>query len=221
MAPRTQRPTRSKYKPRTVVPALAALLLFFIPALALIPFWLLVDGFIPSVELRHTAGLFAAFTGIAFLALLWRTQIQEVKNHWASSRKRQSLQSVAFFAFVPLFGVAIGYGFVHGPVNYSLHYMSAPTEGNVNARVISADDFGGRRCRNRALLENNRLLWHRQVCGISDDAVERLRRGGYIQLEGTTSQYGMHVQRYAVVTANPSIERTSPGKPGAASHVKR
>src|SRR5687768_6805837 len=70
-------PRRFKYKFRTVVAALAGLVLFFLPVLALIPFWLLVDGFIPSIKLRQAAGLFAVFTGVAFLALLWSTQVQE------------------------------------------------------------------------------------------------------------------------------------------------
>lgn len=187
------------------MPALAGLLLFFLPLLALIPFWLLVDGFIPSIKLRQAAGLFAVFSGAVFLALLWSTQVQETKEHWAASRKRQAIQSLALLAYAPLLGVAIGYSFVHGPLNYVLHNMSISGQKQVTEHVVGADDFGGKKCRNRALLENDRLLWQRQVCGISDDAVAKLRRGGYVQLEGSMSTYGIHVQRYAVVTANTSL----------------
>ena len=205
MAVLKRRPTRPKHKLGTIVGALAGIFLFFLPLLALISFDILVDGFIPSIELQQAANLFAAFIGAAFLALLWPIQIKEIKKHWTASRKRQTIQSVALFAFAPLFGAVIGQSFVHGPLNYLLHNLSTQTSGEFAEHVISADDFGGRKCRNRALLENNRMLWHRQVCGISDDAVMRLRRGGHVQLEGTKSRYGIHARRYAVLTANPAL----------------
>jgi hypothetical protein len=187
------------------------LFLFFLPLLALIPFWLMVEGFIPSLALRTTAGIYAILTGAAFVGLLWPAQVREIKGHWAAARTRQTIQSISLLAFTPLFGTAIGYGFVHGPLSYALHNMSTSKLENVTEHVISADDFGGRRCRNRALLEGNSVLWHRQVCGISDDAVTRLRRGGSVQLVGSLSRYGIHVQRYAVVIANPSFQRSASG----------
>lgn len=189
---------RSRNTQKINIPALAALLLFFIPVLSLIPFWVFVDGFVPSMNLRPEANIFGIFAGLAFSALLWRTQIQEIKEHWFESRRIKAFKVVALIPFVPLFGAAIGCGFVHGPVNYALHSMSSHTVEQVTVHITSAD-HGGRRCRNKVLLEGDQLLWERKICGLSEDAVNQLHRGGYMQLQGTLSPYGMHVRRYAVV----------------------
>lgn len=224
MASRKQRSKRSKYRLRTIVPALAALLLFFLPMLALIPFWLFVEGFIPSIELRPAAELSAVFTGATFLALLWRPQIHEIKGNWAASHRRRAIEATALLVFTPFFGAAIGHGFVHGPLSYVLHNINASGLEKVMEHVIRADDFGGRSCRHRALLENDGLLWQRQLCGISAEAVTRLQRGGHVYLEGSVSRYGIHVKRYALVIVNPSIERTTSDwlrEPPLAADVER
>jgi len=48
------------------------------------------------------------------------------------------------------------------------------------------------------------------------------RGGGFGLFAGGATQRTMHAGRVLLsALPNPSIERTSPGKPGAASHLKR
>ncbi len=203
-----------KYRRPNILVILAGSLTFFLPMLALIPYIFLVDGFIPSVELRLAGAWFAVVSGAAATALIGKSTIDEIEKHWSSSHRGEAIRTAGMLLFSPIFAAAIGYKFIQGPVNYVFHVTSTSGSRIFTERVIGADDFGGRRCRNSARLENHTVLWHRTVCGISDETVTSLRRGGYIQLEGNISLYGIVATRYAVVsTPIDSALSNSPLRP--------
>jgi hypothetical protein len=186
---------------RSVRIALAALslLLFFLPLLCIIPYAFMASSFTPTSALKPVADLTSVAAAVGYIALIWPTLVGEIRASWAEGQLKPFLQASALIAFTPVFGWAVLQAFFSGPLSYGLHRLSTSEVSVQEVHVARADDFGGRKCRNRVIIEEGPLFWQRTVCGLSTDAIERLRRGDRLRIEGTYSRYGLQLSRYMVV----------------------
>jgi hypothetical protein len=191
------------YRPpasRSVRIALAALsaLLFFLPLLCVIPYIFLATDFTPTKDLKPLADLISGAGAIGFIVLIWPSLVGEIRASWIEGKLKPFLQASALFAFTPVFGWAVLQIFFSGPVSYGLHRLSASEVSVREFPVARADDFGGRRCRNRVILEEGPMFWQQVVCGLPAEAIDKLRRGGRLHIEGTFSKYGLQLSRYKI-----------------------
>ena len=189
--------------PKSLVARLAfaavSIFFFFVPSLCIIPYIHLEAGFTPTDALKSTADVVSYIAALGYIAIMWPSIISDVRSNWKDRKLKQSLQGFGLLVFAPLFGWVILQGFFSGPLSYYLHKQSTSDLSTRQVAVIRADDLGGNHCRNRAIIEEKAIFWDIVVCGISSEAVERLRRGGQLSIEGTFSVYGMQVQRYIIV----------------------
>lgn len=89
--------------------------------------------------------------------------------------------------------------FFAGSLSYLLHHADAPVYSIKVLVVLRADDFGGRGCRNRAILEgSDSLVWRPTLCKVPSYAVVKLRRGGLVKVQGVFSSYGTQARYYAL-----------------------
>jgi hypothetical protein len=186
---------------RSVRVALAALslLLFFLPLLCFVPFIFMASDFTPTSTLKPIADLVSLAGALGFIVLIWPSLMGEIRASWTEGKLKPLLQSSALFALTPLFGWAVLQAFFSGPVSYGLHRLNSSEVSVREFPAARADDFGGRKCRNRVILEDGPLFWQQVVCGLSSDAIDKLRRGGRLRIEGTFSQYGLQLSRYQIV----------------------
>lgn len=77
-----------------------------------------------------------------------------------------------------------------------LHRLAGPRPTTV-VETVYTDDAGGRRCRYAAHLEGDRYLLRRRLCGLDEGEVQALRQDPRLQLVGTRSYFGIHVQRHS------------------------
>jgi hypothetical protein len=186
---------------RSVRVALAALslLLFFLPLLCVIPFIFMASDFTPTSNLKPMADSVSVAGAVGFIVLIWPNLIGEIRASWVEGKLKPLLQGGVLFAFTPLFGWAVLQAFFSGPLSYGLHRLSTSEVSVRELPVARADDFGGRKCRNRVILEDGPLFWKQVVCGLPTDAIDKLRRGGRLRVEGTFSNYGLQLSRYQIV----------------------
>jgi hypothetical protein len=189
--------------PKSLVARLAfaavSIFFFFVPSLCIIPYIHLEAGFTPTDALKSTADLVSYIAALGYIAIMWPSIISDVRSNWKNRKLKQSLQGFGLLVFAPIFGWGILQGFFSGPLSYYLHKQNTSDLSTRQVAVIRADDLGGKHCRNRAIIQEKAIFWDIVVCGISSEAVERLRRGGQLSIEGTFSVYGMQVQRYIIV----------------------
>jgi hypothetical protein len=179
--------------------AVFSLLLVFVPMLCVIPYIFMAEDFTPTSNLKPMADFVSIAGAVGFIALIWPSQVDEIRASWTDGKVKALLYGIALFAFTPLFGWALLQAFFAGPLSYGLHRLSGPGVSIQEFPVARADDFGGRKCRNRVILEDGPLFWQRVVCGLPSDAVDKLRGGGRLRIEGTFSQYGLQRSRYQIV----------------------
>ncbi len=181
--------------------AAAGLILFFVPLLCLIPYYFVEKGFSPTDALKPPADLFSYVAALGYIAIIWPSTISDVRAAWIDRKPKPLLQGVGLVVLTPVFGWAVLQAFFSGPLSYLLHNVHSSEASVRTVAVVRADDFGHSRCRNRAILEDGAMFWRTIVCGLSAEALEQLRRGGQMRIEGRFSRYGMQVQRYTVVGA--------------------
>ncbi|MBL0917971.1 MAG: hypothetical protein IBJ14_04655 [Hydrogenophaga sp.] len=179
--------------------AIGGLLLFFIPLLSVVLYVLLVSSFTQTAVLKPAADMASIAGALFWLALAWNSLVGDVRTGWIEGKWKLLLQSIGLFLFTPIFGWAVLQAFFAGPVSYVLHSVAGSESSTREVVVLRADDFGGRGCRNRIVLQNGALFWREELCGVSSDAVNQLRRGGRLRIQGTFSQYGIQLERYQVI----------------------
>lgn len=181
-----------------IIQGFSSLLFFFIPCFSYIAYSIGVTGFVPTLQLKPVANVVAVISAFIYAFMLWPSTYRELSSSWTKKDIKAIIKNGAFLIFGPFMGWAMAHVFFVAPVSYSMHQMQSKPVTSNELKVVYADDFGGRGCRNRAVLNNETFFWRREVCGISDAAVVKLRRGGWLNVEGTVSEYGMQVQRYIV-----------------------
>lgn len=196
-----------------------ALIFLGVPMLASIPSIFIhagYTGFIPSIELRAGAEIFALFSGVAYLSFFLFAPLEGTKRNWFTSARPLTARPIWMLIFMPIFGVFTGHAFVYGALSYVLHsYASQP--GMVVENVVG---IGRERrpCTNTAQLENSSWLWKRRICNLSREAQSALHGGGQLQLTGTVSRFGVNVDQYSVIKVDhPSFKLQTPAGLGTLS----
>jgi hypothetical protein len=171
----------------------------FLAILCNVIFIFSAPAFIPSARLKPLADVSAVAVALLFAVFFSRDVVARVQGDRSFKGKLRG----AFLAlFTPFFIWAMLQEFFAGPLSYLLHrFEASPSEYSTRELVVvRADDFGGRRCRNRALLEGSEnLIWKPTLCGIPRDAVVKLRHGGVVKVQGTFTSYGIEGHYYALV----------------------
>lgn len=176
----------------------AAAVVILGPVLANIIFWLSVDRFVPSLFLESTGYVISVISALVWLLVILRGSLEELREHVAKRAVKKAAATAALWCFAPLGGFVMSYAFFSGPVSYALHHANVRPVQTLRHEVVRADTLGSKACRKRAVLEGDRLLWKRQVCGVSDRAIQALASGGSIFLEAGVSPYGLTVYGYAL-----------------------
>jgi hypothetical protein len=192
----TVRPT-PRWRPAQVAQATWALFFFLVPAVSYIAFVLGVTGFVPTLRLKPLADAAAVAVALMYAAMLGPLFLRQLRSGWQRKNYKSVTQSAALAGFAPFAGWCLTQVFFAAPASYALHRMQNVAVTTTEVVALRADDLGGRRCRNRAVLNQERFFWRRELCGISEEAVVKLRRGGRLGVQGTVTSYGMQVQRYA------------------------
>jgi hypothetical protein len=196
-----KRRRRRKYKPAQIFLALLALLGWFVPAIAFILYAVFVRGFLPTdrffqLSIVLSSAVAAALT-IALLPQLW----SDAKSKYAQ-RDMMGLVKASFLAaFMPFFVFFPFHVFVSHIVPYALH-LGANGRPTIVVESVTAAWYGGKTCRRPAILEGDRFLMHRRVCGLTPEDNRSLEHGGIIELQGTMSPYGFQIERYRVISVH-------------------
>lgn len=183
-------------KPYRIYGMIVALLVFFIPGISVIPYWIIHPDFIPAVQFSHTVFYASLFFAALLLSILIPIQLRVL----ISIRKpRPFLKKLSVMIFAPVFCMALGEMFFEGPVAYTLHLLSNPHTSIRNEKVLYTER-GFRYCKNRAVLTGGFLGFQRELCGLSSAAVAALKNGGGIRLYGNESRFGFQAERYSYST---------------------
>jgi hypothetical protein len=180
---------------RELYDAALAFLGFFVPALGVLLYSLLGDDFIPSDRLL-TASVVAS-SGVAVLLTI--NLAPRVLRDLGSKGVATYMRVFVAWVFAPFFVFFLVQAFVTLACAFVLHAASNDGEVNTVARVTHVA-HGSRTCRHAAVFEGDRFLLRRRLCGLSIEAQRALEGGGRLELRGTGSPFGLHIQAYRVVT---------------------
>jgi hypothetical protein len=149
------------------------------------------------MRLKPVADIVAIVVAFIYVMKLGPSRLRELLLYWEVKNWKKAIHSAFSLAFAPLMGWCLMQVFFAAPASYILHRSQTTTAANAELAVVYADNLGNRQCRNRAVLNHEPFFWRREVCGISEEAVAKLRRGGRISVQGTITNYGMQIRRYA------------------------
>lgn len=186
-----------KHKTAHILLALLSLLGWFVPAIAFILYAIFVRGFLPTdrffqLSIVLSSAVAAALT-IALLPKLW----SDAKSKYAQRDMTGLVKAPFFAAFLPCFAFFPFYVFVSHIVPYALH-LGANGHPTIVVESVTAASYGSKTCRRPAILEGDRFLMHRRVCGLTPEDNRTLEHGGSIELQGIMSPYGFQIEHYRV-----------------------
>ena len=189
---------RRKIKPFQMYGMAVGLLGFFIPAVCLIPYWILVKNFIASDRLLGTSLIASSAMAILLSVAVWPQFVNEFRRTRAAGR----MKSIFVMAFTPGFVFIIFHAFVTQFSAFALHTLHETGQVQVVRNVVGAE-YGGKSCRRPAILEGDTFLLPQRVCGLATGDNRALERGGSIELTGTSSAFGFRVRQYRIATEQP------------------
>jgi len=174
---------------------------FFIPAVSVIVYVILVKRFLPSGRLVTISEFLSSAVAVLFLVVLTPQQVARFKAASESGDLGKQAKSLIMFFIVPAFGFFMFHMFLTMPVTYVLHVWSTSQQ-VVRIEKVTVVPFSLRSC-NRALeLEGSTFLMPQRICGIAPDLYGAIKRGGTLKVEGLASKYGITVQQYQVVPSS-------------------
>ena len=197
----TKRRRRRKYKPRQIFLALLALLGWFIPAVAFIFYTIFVRGFIPTDRFVQPSIISSSIVAAALTAALLPKLWSDLKGKYEKRDMIGVVKTSLLMTFTPFFFFIPFHVFASQIVPYALHLGTNGHAATVVESVTSAW-YGGKTCRRPAILEGDRFLSHRRVCGLTPEDNRSLQHGGSIELQGVASPYGFQIEHYRVASAH-------------------
>lgn len=172
---------------------------WLVPIIAMLVYFLVRPVFLPDQRFFSLAagiGMTFAASVIAFGGRHWVTVFRSA--YWNKGGRQRALgfiliPSLPVFLFWPMHVLISEVG------PFVLHRSAEAHDVSRIERVTYAS-YGSRTCRRPAVLQGDRFIEHRRVCGLAREDNNALARGGLIELRGKESAYGFEITAYQVVS---------------------
>lgn len=165
-----------------------------LPLISIAFYRLMIDGFVASPRLLSFAIGMAVFNCVIVIVPLVLSFSQRFDSPFKMSKLKALLVSFCLLAI--LCGHA--FSFASGPLSYFLHSISSPISSNVVEEVVTTKATY-KICPMHAEFTGNVFVYARKLCGISNDALSKLKSGGKMELFGELSSYGISVKNYRII----------------------